>query len=69
MSDDLILAEIARLRAMGQTPFRKGVIEGLRSRAGVGARPACPYLNACSASQWSEGFERGMFGDLPGAAA
>lgn len=60
----MIERELTHIRAMWLGPFRKGIIAGLLERAGRPYDPCPASYGDRAARNWSEGFERGLFGDL-----
>lgn len=51
--------EIKSVDAMWRSPYRKGIIEGLRRRRGDNAQP-CPYTSPRSAGPWLAGVRHGL---------
>ena len=60
----MIDRELAHIRAMWASVYRKGIIAGLLERAGRPHDPMPAHYGVRAAKNWSEGFERGLFDDL-----
>ncbi len=60
----MIDRELRWVEAMRLGPYRKGIVAGLKHRAGREYDPCPAHYADRAARNWSEGFEFGMFRDL-----